>query len=71
MIITSETIIRTLLIDHPECREVFNKYGMGACSSHGPEGPEKPVWFFAQNHGVDLDTLIQELTTAVSDAASH
>ncbi len=66
-LVTADTIIRSLLAQHPQCREIFNHYGMAGCENHGPEGPEKPVWFFAQNHGVPLDQLINELNSKITE----
>ena len=64
--ITQDTIIRTLIAQYPQTRKVFEKYGMAACQNHGPEGPEKPIWFFAERHGVPLPQLLSELSASIS-----
>jgi hypothetical protein len=60
--ITADTAVRQIIKTYPACAEVFMKYGMGNCDhGHGPEGPEKPIWYFCKNHGVELEQLIKEL----------
>ena len=62
MEINPNTTVREIIKTHPQCREVFEKYGMGNCNSgHGPEGPDKPIQYFSERHGVALEQLIVEL----------
>jgi hybrid cluster-associated redox disulfide protein len=57
--ITKDTIIADVLREHPECIEVFDKYGMpcrtcaGAVSGTIADG--------AIMHGLDPETIVREL----------
>lgn len=65
--ITKEMTVREILKMFPQARAVFDRYGMHGCG--GAEGPEEPVSFFAEMHGLDTDDLLLELETAVAKSA--
>jgi hypothetical protein len=48
---------------YPQCRPVFEKYGIAGCG--GPEGPQEPLFIFAAAHRVPLPELLDELNQAV------
>jgi hypothetical protein len=49
--------------DHPQCRPVFEKYGIAGCG--GEYGPPEPLFIFAAAHRVPLRELVDELNTAL------
>ncbi len=65
--ITIEMTVREILKVFPQTRAVFDRYGMQGCG--GSEGPEEPVSFFAEIHGLDTDELLLELDTAIAKTA--
>jgi len=48
--------------DHPQCRRVFESYGLGGCG--GELGPPEPLFIFAAAHRVPLAELVNELNRA-------
>lgn len=65
--ITKEMTVRELLKVFPQTRAVFDRYGMHGCG--GAEGPEEPLSFFAEMHGLDTDELLLELESAIAKGA--
>src|ERR1041384_2238239 len=47
----------------PQCRPVFEKYGIAGCG--GTDGPPEPLFIFAAAHRVPLPELVSELNQAV------
>ena len=47
----------------PQCRPVFEKYGIAGCG--GADGPPEPLFIFAAAHHVPLPELVSELNAAV------
>jgi hypothetical protein len=47
----------------PQCRPVFEKYGIAGCG--GADGPPEPLFIFAAAHRVPLPELVSELNRAV------
>ena len=48
---------------YPQCRPVFEKYGIAGCG--GADGPPEPLFIFAAAHRVPLPELVDELNAAV------
>lgn len=48
--------------DYPQCRPVFEKYGIAGCG--GVEGPPEPLFIFAAAHRVPVHILVAELNQA-------
>jgi len=48
---------------HPQCRPVFEKYGIAGCG--GEYGPPEPLFIFAAAHRVPLPELMDELNRAL------
>jgi uncharacterized protein involved in response to NO len=48
---------------YPQCRPVFEKYGIAGCG--GADGPPEPLFIFAAAHRVPLPELVNELNQAV------
>jgi NnrS protein/Domain of Unknown function (DUF542) len=46
----------------PQCRRVFEKYGIAGCG--GANGPPEPLFIFAAAHRVPLPELVNELNAA-------
>ena len=63
MELTASGTIRELLQHHPQTRFVFDRYGLKGCGS--PEGPAESLGFFARAHGVELNSLLQELRESI------
>lgn len=63
MDLTASCSIRELLQHHPQTRLVFDRYGLKGCG--GPEGPAESLGFFARAHGVELNSLLQELQVSM------
>ena len=64
----SEPITRSLLVSeinqkYPQCRPVFEKYGIAGCG--GEYGPQEPLFIFAAAHRVPLPELVDELNRAL------
>jgi len=47
----------------PQCRPVFEKYGIAGCG--GADGPPEPLFIFAAAHRVALQDLLSELNQAL------
>jgi len=47
---------------HPQCRPVFEKYGIAGCG--GEFGPPEPLFLFAAAHRIALPGLVEELNRA-------
>lgn len=63
--ITKDTSIFEAIQTHPEVREVFKKHGMGCLSCMGAEA--ESIEAGAQMHGIDLDQLLQELNSLITE----
>ena len=63
--ITPSTMLPDVLRSYPGLRRVFDRYGLRGCG--GTNGPAETIEFFARAHGVDRDSLVNEL----NDAAAH
>ncbi len=48
---------------YPQCRPVFEKYGIAGCG--GADGPPEPLFIFAAAHRVPLPELVYELNLAL------
>src|ERR1017187_7778793 len=48
---------------YPQCRPVFEKYGIAGCG--GEYGPPEPLFIFAAAHRVPLRELVDELNRAL------
>jgi uncharacterized protein involved in response to NO len=64
----SGLIDHTLLVSeinqkYPQCRPVFEKYGIAGCG--GEYGPPEPLFIFAAAHRVPLGELVEELNRAL------
>lgn len=64
----SEVIHHSMLVSDisrqfPQCRPVFEKYGIAGCG--GEYGPPEPLFIFAAAHRVPLPELVNELNAAV------
>lgn len=64
----AEPIDHSLLVSDinrhfPQCRPVFEKYGIAGCG--GDFGPPEPLFIFAAAHRVPLGALVDELNQAV------
>lgn len=64
MPITDHTIISDLLVQFPQTRHVFDRYGLKGCG--GQNGPAESLRFFARAHGVDLTLLLAELNESIA-----
>ena len=51
-----------IVTQYPATRLVLDRYGLKGCG--GPRGPQEQVSWFANLHGVQLDSLLQELNDA-------
>ena len=60
--ITEETRINELLREHPETRKVLKKYGLDCFGCLGAE--QESIRNAAWAHGLDLDSLLEELNGA-------
>ena len=49
--------------DYPQCRPVFEKYGIAGCG--GEYGPPEPIFVFAAAHRIPVHDLIDELNCAL------
>ncbi|MCG3148709.1 MAG: hypothetical protein PCFJNLEI_02154 [Verrucomicrobiae bacterium] len=49
--------------EFPQCRPVFEKYGIAGCG--GADGPPEPLFIFAAAHRVALPELVNELNQAL------
>ena len=66
----SEPITHSLLVSeinqkYPQCRPVFEKYGIAGCG--GEFGPQEPLFIFAAAHRVPLRELVDELNRALRE----
>jgi uncharacterized protein involved in response to NO len=64
----TEAIDHSLLVSeinqkYPQCRPVFEKYGIAGCG--GEHGPQEPLFIFAAAHRVPLRELVEELNRAL------
>ena len=64
----TEVIHHSLLVSeinqqYPQCRPVFEKYGIAGCG--GEYGPPEPLFIFAAAHRVPLPELVDELNRAL------
>ncbi len=62
--ISVDVMIPDLLMRYPQVRAVLDRYGLRGCG--GPNGPRESLRFFAQTHGVDEATLLDELQRAAT-----
>ena len=60
--ITADAFLPDVISQYPETRAVFDRYGLHGCG--GPQGPREKIEWFARLHGVPVDTLLSELTSA-------
>lgn len=58
-LITRDMTLPEVLTRFPQCREVFDRYGLRGCG--GPKGPPERLAYFASMHQVDEGTLLAEL----------
>lgn len=65
MNITATSNIRAIIKNHPQAKAVFESHGLLECG--GPQGPREPLGFFAKAHGVDVETIIQEVKEAIGE----
>ncbi|MEW6202083.1 MAG: DUF1858 domain-containing protein [bacterium] len=68
MKIDEKTMIPEILIEYPQTRSVFDRYGLKGCG--GQHGPAETLGFFSRAHGVDLDSLIKELNETLNKGIS-
>ncbi|HUI05532.1 MAG TPA: hypothetical protein VL486_00850 [Verrucomicrobiae bacterium] len=64
---SGEPISQSMLVsdinrDYPQCRRVFESYGLAGCG--GELGPPEPLFIFAAAHRVPLRELVDELNRA-------
>lgn len=67
--IRPEMTVRHVVALYPACRDIFHQYGEpidrpGLGRTPGPFGHFQPLDRFAEQHGVDLDELLQRLAQA-------
>ena len=55
--------------NHPQCRPVFEKYGIAGCG--GEYGPPEPLFIFAAAHRVPLREFVDELNSALRGEWKH
>ena len=60
--ITRDMMLPEILSRYPNCRPVFDRYGLVGCG--GPLGPQESLAFFARAHRVDESCLLHELEQA-------
>lgn len=61
-VIQSTMLVSSISRQFPQCRPVFEKYGLGGCG--GADGPPEPLFIFAAAHHVSLPELVNELNQA-------
>lgn len=66
--VSANTLLPELFDHHPATRKIFDRYGLRGCG--GARGPVESVRFFARAHGVDEQTLLDEIRAAIKDPAS-
>ena len=65
--ITADSLLPDVVSLYPSTRAVFDRYGLKGCG--GPLGPYERVGWFANLHGVSIESLLAELNEAASTAA--
>lgn len=65
--IPPEMSLPDLFEQFPQTRAVFNQYGLRGCGGH--TGPAESIQFFAQAHGVDLPSLLDQLHNVIHNQA--
>ncbi|MFW6032831.1 MAG: DUF1858 domain-containing protein [Phycisphaeraceae bacterium] len=58
-----DTMLPDLFLAHPRTRPVFDRYGLRGCG--GTYGPRESIRFFAQTHGVDEASLLEQIQRAI------
>jgi hypothetical protein len=66
--ITGDAFLPEVLAQYPGTREVFDRYGLYGCG--GTQGPREKIAWFARLHGVPIDKLLSELTSAAMKPAT-
>src|SRR5215212_1811059 len=66
--ITADAFLPDVLAEFPGTREVFDRYGLYGCG--GTQGPREKIGWFARLHGVPIDKLLSELSSAASKPAT-
>lgn len=64
--LSMNVLVPDLLKQHPETRNVLNRYGLHGCG--GKQGPYESLGFFARMHGVAELQLLQEVKDAIGTA---
>ena len=62
-VINHSMLVSEISREYPQCRPVFEKYGIAGCG--GEYGPPEPLFIFAAAHRVPLKELVDELNAAV------
>ena len=61
-VINQSMLVSDVSREFPQCRPVFEKYGITGCG--GADGPPEPLFIFAAAHRVPLPELVNELNQA-------
>jgi hypothetical protein len=67
--VSGQTMIPDLLARHPHARRILDRYGLRGCG--GRLGPVESLNFFAATHGVDEQTLLDELKATVEERVAR
>jgi cbb3-type cytochrome oxidase subunit 1 len=62
-VIDHSMLVSEISRKYPQCRPVFEKYGIAGCG--GEYGPPEPLFIFAAAHRVPLRELVEELNRAM------
>ena len=62
-VIDHSMLVSEISREYPQCRPVFEKYGIAGCG--GEYGPPEPLFIFAAAHRVPLRELVDELNRAL------
>src|SRR5215213_4755989 len=66
--ITANAFLPDVISQYPGTRAVFDRYGLHGCG--GPQGPHEKIEWFARLHGVSIDALLSELSSAAVKSSS-
>lgn len=66
--ITANAFLPDIISQYPGTRAVFDRYGLHGCG--GPQGPREKIEWFARLHGVPIEALLSELSSAAMKPAS-
>lgn len=61
--ISQTMLVSEINVKFPQCRSVFEKYGIAGCG--GADGPPEPLFIFAAAHRVPLPELVSQLNAAL------